>query len=237
MSGLRAWNQEFPWGLAVLLMLLALLLLGLARLGAQPLQLELYGELERTPASQLHQALLPELQRGFFAARPEEVAAIAQSLPWVATTQQEYLWPNRLALAVEEHEPVANLRSGGVLLRDGSSIAQPAVAGLPMVAAAPQRRDRVAAALRYVRERCAPCEVQAMTLHPGQQLGLTLGWDTATIAVELGRPDWDQALERLVQLALPALQPELDRVAAIDLRHRHAFAVRWRDAEPEEVTL
>lgn len=237
MSALRSWNQEFPWGLAVLLMLLALLLLGLARLGAQPLRLELYGELERTSAAELHQALLPELQRGFFAARPEQVAAIAQALPWVAQAEQEYLWPNRLALAIQEHQPVANLQGGGVLLRDGSSIAQPPVPALPMVSAAPERRSRVAAALRYVRERCAQCEVRAMTLHPGQQLGLTLNWGNASIAVELGRPDWDQALERLVQLALPSLQDDLDRVAAIDLRHRHAFAVRWRTDVPEDVTL
>lgn len=227
---------RFPWGAAAIVVLLAVLIGGLVRQGAEPLRLELYGDFTRSGAPAIADALEQARQGGFFATSAAQVEAALDTLPWVAGADIEFLWPDRLALRLREHAPLANLAAGGVLSRQGTVLAVPALPALPTVSATPGRLDEIAALLREVGGACAGCAVHGLTLRAGNQLALSLGWAPAQrVDVELGRPDWAPALRRLTESALPALRPELSRVAAIDLRYRHAFAVRWNaPATPEE---
>ncbi len=218
---------EFPWGGVSILVVLAILFGGLARLGAQPLRLELYGDLQRTEGGAIAAQLRPVLEKGFFAASSDQIHDELATLPWVADTQAEFLWPDRLALRVQEHQPIALIESGGVLTEDGTIIAATAKDALPVVRGTQHRAKDIAEVLRLVKEACGDCALQGLEMRGGNQLQLQLSWAGHAVLVELGRPDWRDALERLTTYALPVLQPQLARVKAIDMRYRHAYAVRW----------
>ena len=224
---------EFPWGAAAIIVVLAVLFGGLARLGAQPLRLELYGSLQHTDVAALSATLEPLLQEGFFAADAEAIAQAIEGQGWVRDMESERLWPNRLAVRVQEHVPLALVETGGVLMADGSVIDSPFDAALPRVRSTPQRLKEIAGVMQLVAERCADCELQRLELREGNQLRLTLAWDGQAVDVELGRPDWAAALRRLTEHALPELRSQLPQVAVIDMRHRHAYAVRWRPSQQE----
>ncbi len=224
---------EFPWGGVSILLVLAVLLGGLARLGAQPLRLELYGDLQRTQNGAIAAQLRPVLEKGFFTASAREVLSELEALPWIAGAQAEFLWPDRLALWVQEHRPLAAIESGGVLTDAGTVIATTTTDTLPVVRGKQHRAKDIAEVLQLVKEACAACVVRGLELRAGNQLSLQLAWSGHVMRVELGRPDWRNALERLTTHALPALQPRLAQVETIDLRYRHAFAVRWS----EEVSM
>ncbi len=220
---------EFPWGGVSILVVLAILFGGLARLGAQPLRLELYGDLQRTANGAIAAQLRPVLEKGFFAASADEIQADLQALPWVAQAQAEFLWPDRLALRVREHRPLAAIENGGVLTDAGTVIATTTSEPLPVVRGTQHRAKDIAEVLQLVKEACAACAVRGLELRAGNQLSLQLAWEGHAMRVELGRPDWRDALERLTAHALPELQPRLQQVETIDLRYRHAYAVRWNE--------
>lgn len=225
---------DFPWGAAAILLLLAVLLGGLARLGAQPLRIELYGDYGRTGAPAIAERLDALRAQGFFGLRHAEVQQALADLPWLEGVETEFLWPDRLALALRERQPLANLVDGGVLAADGRVLPVEPLPSLPQVRAAAYRLGEIAALMQEISSHCAGCQIAALDLRAGNQLAVQLAWDGRPIAIELGRPDWAAALKRLTAQALPALRPELDKVAAIDLRHRHSFAVRWVEAPSTE---
>lgn len=220
---------EFPWGGVSILIVLAILFGGLARLGAQPLQLELYGDLQRSEAGAITAELRPALQAGFFAASSAEVRAQLAEVPWVEAAQTEFLWPDRLALHITEHTPLAAIEGGGVITKAGTIIDVPAPGGLPIVRGTQHRTQDIAEVLRLVQEACADCAVRGLEIRGGQQLRLQLTWADHALRVELGRPDWRDAMARLTNHALPALREQLARVETIDMRYRHAYAVRWNE--------
>lgn len=218
---------EFPWGGVSILIVLAILFGGLARLGAQPLRLELYGDLQRTDAGFVAAQLQPALQGGFFAVSSTEVQEQLRGVPWVESAQAEFLWPDRVALHIQEHTPLAAIDGGGVLTEAGTIIAVDAPDSLPVVRGTQRRTQDIAEVLRLVQDACADCAVRGLEMRGGQQLRLQLTWAEHELRVELGRPDWRDAMERLTTYALPALRERLASVDTIDMRHRHAFAVRW----------
>lgn len=224
--------MDVPWGAMLMLVVLAVLFGGLARLGAQPLSLELYGALEYTRMADLDAAVQPALQEGFFSVESQAIQTAVGQLPWVATVRTERLWPDRLAMHVKEHTPVAQLADGGVLTAAGSKldVPTPEDLALPVVRSHPSRLADMVVVLREMAAGCAGCRVERLILRPGNQLALHLNWDGQSVAVELGRPDWERALHRLTTHALPVLRPRLADVRSIDMRHRHAYAVQWQPA-------
>ncbi len=220
---------EFPWGGVSILVVLAILFGGLARLGAQPLRLELYGDLKRTDSAAVAAQLRPALEKGFFAASTQQINRNLEALPWVAGAEAEFLWPDRLALRITEHRPLAAVENGGVLTAAGTVISAAVSDTLPVVRGTQRRAKDIADVLRMVKEACDDCVVQGLEMRGGNQLRLQLAWAGHVIRVELGRPDWREALTRLTTHALPELRPQLDRVQTIDMRYRHAYAVRWNN--------
>lgn len=229
--------MEFPWGAAAFILILAILFGGLARLSNEPLRVELYGQFQQIAAPDIHAALKPIVSGGFFGTSRPAVREELNALPWVRSVDLEILWPNRLAVRLVEHQPVAAMASGGVLVEGGSVVPVdvPGELTLPLVKAEGARLPEVAGVLGEVREACAGCRIDGLVLRAGNQLRLDLRWEGQPIQVELGRPDWRVALARLTEQALPMLRNRLNAVEAIDMRHRHAFAVRWLESTEGEL--
>lgn len=227
-------HADFPWGAVTIVLVLAVLFGALARLGAQPLRLEVYGEIEHADVAAMTETMAPLLRQGFFGLRERELEESLRNMPWVRKSDSELLWPNRLAVHLVEHRVVARMEAGGVLV-DGGEVIDASVAGdLPVVRSTPSRTADIASVLKLVQSACPGCQISRLELRPGDQLHLSLQWQENPVDVELGRPKWEPALRRLTEHALPELGGRLADVALIDLRHRHAYAVRWRNKTQQE---
>lgn len=227
-------HADFPWGAVSVLVVLAVLFGGLARLGGQPLQLEVYGNVRYADMDQMTETMHPLLQQGFFGLRKQQLNEALRQIPWIRESEAELLWPNRLALRLVEHQVVARMESGGVLVDGGDVIDQEVEGHWPVVQSTVNRRADVVDVLTLVATACPQCTLSRLELRPGDQLRLSLLWQQNPIEVELGRPSWEPALNRLTNHALPELGDRLAEVALIDLRHRHAYAVRWRELNEKE---
>jgi len=69
--------------------------------------IELRSMPQRSPVEALRHLALPKLEGNFFAVDLDAAQAAFQSVPWVRHAVVRRVWPDRLAVTLEEHQPVA----------------------------------------------------------------------------------------------------------------------------------
>lgn len=75
--------------------------------------------------ARLDAAMKPFQGRSLLTIAPGEVQHRLEQLPWIAEVSVTKVWPNRLQLAVIEHEPVARWNGDQVLNSDGEPLSRP----------------------------------------------------------------------------------------------------------------
>jgi len=104
---------------AALLAAVAVLALGAAALGwlaRQPVfavaAIKVEGEVTRNSVSTIRANALPRLAGNFFTLDLARSKQAFEAVPWVRAAVVRRIWPNRLAVQLEEHRPAALWRSG-----------------------------------------------------------------------------------------------------------------------------
>jgi len=192
------------------------------------------------PPSQVTQAQLEYVARtairgNFFTAKLEEVRVAFEKLPWVRHAEVRRLWPDALALSLEEHEAVAywkNTGDGGgdvrLINRQGELFTASSDAVMPEFSG-PQGSAAVmfeyyemySGVLQPLQTRLVRMDLSASgTWHLWLDNGLSIVLDR-----EQERSPIKTRLENFVA-ALPHLQDRLGvQIARADLRYPNGFAL------------
>ncbi len=222
-------SLDWGVGVGVAVLVAGLIGVGLAGGAKTPMSMDIYGELGPVDPLDVREAVAPYLGEGFFGIDVEHLEQRLSDLAWVRDVQVQRLWPDRLAVRIEAHQAVAAWGEDAVLTADGHLIwpdEQP-VAVLH-VQGPPEQAEAVFADLAVV----VPALPHGWSLR---------GWDVSAtgdrkaevtvgeqvIVLEFGREPVEEKFRLLADVVLPVLKPRLLDVAAIDLRYRNGFAVRW----------
>ena len=180
-------------------------------------------------------AVLPYLDRGFFAVSPERLREAVLALPWVAHAEVRKRWPDVLEIRLVERHAVARW-GADQLLSDRGEVFQPEQAhgteALPQLIG-PQTRVRDLVEFhRLSSTRLAPygLAVRRVELSPRGSWSLTLS-DQSSIL--LGRTEPESRLVRFAAL-LPRLRQEGRAIVRADLRHADGLAMQWGESLPTE---
>jgi cell division protein FtsQ len=200
----------------------------LARSALFPVRsIELSHPLEKTTRHEIETALRGRIGGNFFALDPGEVRAALEQLPWVRRASVRRVWPDRLAVALEERVALARWGEHALVDLQGERFAASASAALPLFIA-PEGTERELA-LRYARfsEAVAPlgAKLERLVLTPRFAWQLTLD---SGLHIMLGR-DADGAEARLARFvaAYPATLGRIARAHGyVDLRYPNGFALR-----------
>ena len=216
-------------GFLVGLVVLAATLVGLSwLLRASPFpvrHVEVTTALTHASSAQM-QALLARQGRGNFFAFPiDELRGALERLPWVRTATVRRVWPDRLEIAIEEHEAFARWGAEALVNTYGERFAGPADTSLPLfsgpqgteaeVARRYQRFSALLAPLASPIERIALSQRHAWSVRLANGLQITLGRD-ADLA--------EQRLERFVEAYASTVGTRVPQV--VDLRYPNGFALR-----------
>lgn len=202
-------------------------------------------ELRYVTASSINEAIKGKLRGNFFFIDLDEARKVIETAPWVRHARVQRVWPNALAVYVEEHRPLALWNENEMINTWGEAFA--AYAGdLPDDVVLPQLKgpedserlvvQRYAELARWF----APLQlrVDELSLSPryawevtlSDGMKLTLGRDPAAdIADPHGRSGalpFAARIERFVQ-AWPKLASALNgrSIAHADLRYPNGFAI------------
>lgn len=196
--------------------------------------IEVRGDVARIAPSTLRQAVLPRLDGNFFTVDLAQAAEAFESVPWVRRAVVQRVWPNRLRVTLQEHEPAAlwNTEDGVRLVNTRGEVFEANVGAvedeLPTLQGPDGSAARVLTLYRALQALWAAKDVQVAELVLSSRGSWSLRLDTGA-RVELGRGDDTEVVERTA-LFLRTLPQITARFAGAlqhaDLRHRDGYALR-----------
>jgi cell division protein FtsQ len=191
------------------------------------------GEFHQVDETAVRTAVLPLVQRGFFAVDLEQVRAEVAKLPWVERVEVRKRWPDRLEVSLAEHTPVARWGQDRMLSDQGALFAAPAGAGLdlPLFEGPESRASELMAFHSLARPLFLPLGLRVDNVQLSARGSWSLQLSDGT-RIEAGRGDPQARLARFARM-LPQLQRDpLRKLARADLRYTNGFAIVWEDAAP-----
>ena len=196
-------------------------------------RLAVTGEFAQVDEAAVRGAVLPLVERGFFAVDLREVRDAVAALPWVERVEVRKRWPDRLEVSLTEHTPVARWPDGRLLSEDGKLFAAPegAGAGLPLFEGPEARASELMSFHSLARPLFLTVGAKVASVQLSARGSWSLQLDDGT-RVEAGRGDPQARLARFARL-LPKLRENDPRVLVrADLRYTNGFTLVWGDPPP-----
>lgn len=200
---------------------------------AYPLRtIRIEGELAHVTRAQVVDALQGRLAGTFFSMDIDAVRGLFESIPWVRRAEVRRVWPDRLAVRLEEHVVLARWgqpEDGRLVNTHGEAFDGKSGAHLPLFAGPSGTEAEVTRRYGLFREQLMPLhlEPRMVMLSPRYSWQLRL---SSGLALQLGRDsDKDRVADRLTRfvsvypVTLGQLVRKLDYV---DLRYPNGFALR-----------
>ena len=198
-------------------------------------RLAVTGEFRQVDEAAVRVAVLPHVQRGFFAVDLDGVRDDVAALPWVERVEVRKRWPDRLEVHLSEHTPVARWADGRMLSEDGLlfAAAPGAGAGLPLFDGPEARVGELMSFHSLARPLFLPLGLQVEQVRLSARGSWELVLDDGT-RIEAGRGDPQARLARFARMFPQLRRDPSRRVARADLRYTNGFAIVWEDVAVEE---
>ena len=194
-------------------------------------RLAVTGEFRQVDEAAVREAVLPLVQRGFFAVDLDQVRAAVAALPWVERVEVRKRWPDKLEVSLGEHTPVARWGSDRMLSEDGKLFQAPpgAGAGLPLFDGPEARAGELMSFHSIARPLFLPIGHKVEVVRLSARGSWSLRLDDGT-EIEAGRGDPQSRLARFARM-LPAIRDKDPRaLVRADLRYTNGFTLVWQDA-------
>lgn len=185
------------------------------------------GEVRRMSRDSLQQNVVNHLDGGILTQDLRVLKDAVEAMPWVRSASLARVWPDRLELAVVEHEPLAWWGDDGLVTADGvvfrpDPSEQPA--GLPRLAGPDDQSRAVVTAYQDWRNRLAVLGVKVDSV----ELDARGAWTLRTangVTLELGKAEVESRIARFLA-AWPSLAAA-GRPRTVDMRYSNGLAVTW----------
>ena len=203
----------------------------LAAPGTLPIKrIRVEGTFRHVSAQTLRELVATSVHGGFFSVDVAGVKRAVEALPWVARAGVRRVWPDTLALDVQEQHALARWGDGGLINLHGE-LFTPAVdsypAGLPLLQGPPQMNAQLAARYTAMQQELIPLGLRIAELTLDARRAWRVRLDNG-LELMLGRSDSAARLQRFVAVYPKVLAARATDIARVDLRYTNGFAVAWR---------
>jgi cell division protein FtsQ len=224
------------------LVAIALLAAGGAWLARRPLfdfrVIALAGDLQRNSVTTVRANALPHLHGNYFTMNLAQAEGAFEQVPWVRHAVVQRVWPNRLVVTLEEHQPVA-LWSGDensdTMVNSHGEVFEANVGdvedeGLPEFRGPQGSSAQVLEMYRRVAPAVQPLDAEVASIAMSGRGSWRIELDSGA-AIELGRGTDDEVVERTVRFVrtLPQVLRRFHApLASADLRHAEGYAIKLK---------
>jgi cell division protein FtsQ len=183
----------------------------------------------RASAAHLEAVIRDEFAGTFFTMNLDRARAALMQVPWVRRASLSRQWPQRLEVAIEEHQPLARWNADALVNGDGEIFTADYEGDLPQFEGADGRAAEVAARFAEWSAALAPLSlvVQEIRVSPRGGWRLRTAGAAGALDIELGRDDPGERLARFVAVygrTIQALVRAGTHIDRVDLRYRNGFA-------------
>ena len=233
-DGLGRVFRRFGWPLL-------LLVLGLGTYeGAQRLlpyadrpiaRVSVQGDLSYVSQQAVQARIAPYVAASFFTIDLAAMRAELEQMPWIARVEARRVWPDQVAITLEEQLPVARWGDGALLNNQGRAFAPREAANyehLPLLSGPQRAQQRVMQQYQVLSQLLRPLGFTISSL----ELREHGSWFISTaqgVDILLGRDHLVDKMRRFAGIYDKALRPQIANIARIDLRYANGLAVAWRE--------
>lgn len=222
--------------LAAAAVLLAAGAVWLVRVPSLPVQEVVFaGPLQHTRRSEIELVLPSALKGNFFSLNLVAVRSALERLPWVRHVDVRRIWPNKLEVRVEEHQPAARWGESGNELVNTFGEVFPAVLDDTERNALPRLVGPQGTAPEVLKRYGEMVQTFAAVGEKPVEISLSprLAWQiklASRMVVELGREQmksqFGSRLQRFIEVYPETIAKQAVRPAVVDLRYPNGFAMR-----------
>ncbi len=204
---------------------------------------DVLGTLDYADRERQQQLIQTHTQDGFYALDIDGIRHALEATPWVSAVHVRRVWPARLSVVVEEHEPTARWNKNALLSKSLELFYPPQLdldsvqaaqwqthfADLPQLTGASGRHEAVLDAFRYYQQMLSGFGVQVEALEEDERLSQTLRLSN-DVTVRLGYENRELRLQRFIDVYERLVSPLEGRAANFDMRYSNGFALRGAGA-------
>jgi cell division protein FtsQ len=224
------------------LALAALLAAGFAWVARRPAfqfgDVRLEGDLQRNSVTTVRANAMPHLAGNFFTMDLGKARAAFEQVPWVRRAVVRRVWPDKLVVALEEHQPVAlweGDENSDKMVNSHGEVFEANVGdveddSLPQFAGPDGSSAQVLAMYRRLQPMFAGLDAEVTTLKLSGRGSWKVELDDGAV-VQLGRGTQDEVAERATRFVrtLPQVLHKFNApLESADLRHAEGYAVKLK---------
>lgn len=198
-------------------------------------QVRIEGKFRNLSTTGLQDLVSNKVKGGFFNI---DVSAVRNALltePWVRDVSVHRVWPDTLQVFVTEQVAVARWKEYGLLNRTGVMFVPDKSTfpnGLPLLDGPEGTQEMMMEKYFVLYKQLEPLAMHIKTLQLNERRAWSFETDNG-LRVVLGRNNFDERLEKFIELMPASLGNKLSEVEMIDMRYPNGFAVRWKKADVE----
>jgi cell division protein FtsQ len=201
--------------------------------------IQLEGDLQRNSATTIRANTTPHLAGSFFSVDLRAAREVFEGVPWVRHAVVRRVWPDRLAVRLEEHRPAALWEEGDGgeerLVNTQGEVFDANVGAveeddLPRLAGPEGTSAQMLGMLNRLQPVFAPLDLRIERLALSGRGSWRAEFDDRS-TIEIGRGSDDEVVARVARFVrtLPRVTARFKApLAAADLRHADGYAVRLR---------
>ena len=224
------------------LALVALVAAGFAWVARRPQfqfgDVRLEGDLQRNSVTTVRANAMPHLAGNFFTMDLGHTRAAFEQVPWVRHAVVRRVWPNKLVVALEEHQPVAlweGDENSDKMVNSHGEVFEANVGdveddSLPQFAGPEGTSGQVLDMYRRLQPMFASMDAEVTALRLSGRGSWKVDLDNGA-AIELGRGTQDEVTERTTRFirTLPQVLHKFNApLESADLRHAEGYAVKLK---------
>ena len=198
----------------------------------------LEGDLQRNSVTTVRANAMPHLAGNFFTMDLGRTRAAFEQVPWVRHAVVRRVWPNRLVVALEEHQPVAlweGDENSDKMVNSHGEVFEANVGdveddSLPQFAGPEGTSSQVLAMYRRLQPRFAGIDAEMTALKLSRRGSWRVELDNGA-SIELGRGTPDDVMERTTRFirTVPQVMHKFHApLESADLRHAEGYAVKLK---------
>lgn len=197
-------------------------------------QVHIEGEFLRLDTNRLQMLVTDKVRGGFFNIDVAAIRSALMALSWVKDVSVHRAWPDGLRVVVDEQIAIVRWNETG-LLNDQGQFFSPGKSsfpqGLPVLEGPDESQKLLLERFKLLRDTYG---LSLVSLHLNDRRAWAFKLDTG-LSVVLGRKDFDNRIERFVNVVIQNLGEKLSQANEIDMRYTNGFAVRWQQRTTEYI--
>ncbi len=196
------------------------------------------GTLDYTDREALREHVEQHTRLGFYGMDVDAIRASVETMPWVSRAHVRRMWPGRLMVTVEEHEPAARYNEDSLVSKSLVLFKPPQLekdnpqyiqwrdnfATLPKLAGAQGRHEFVLDAFRNYELALRPYGVSVKALIEDERRSQTLELANG-VTVRIGYESHELRLQRFIDVYERLVLPLNGQPARFDMRYSNGFAL------------